>query len=750
MTAPTIPTLPTAPTPDLAREQFDLAAAAWVAALPPYTAKLNEFGDYLDSGAYVAQPSGFLASAIETTTVPAAMYAFVTSGYSTHGQGAGLYVSDSVADADLATDHPRFCKLSDDGRYWRLSTESGINVLQAGAVADNVTDDGPAFIAAIAYLKALAVNPVSTWYKGSGRLHVPSGSYYLGSTTLDITHTLIIEGDDTGFMDGHATKLRWTDGCTGIRVQAYDTEGADDTNDGTGFHGGDGTIIRNLYLLGGLDDDSTEGEYHAIHLRSRAIVENVAGTKWQGDGIHIFADVGVSGNASLCQVSTCRFTYVRTGVYLDGGDVNVCNIKSVDVTYARRWGFWDSAFLANRFESCHASNCGMSNPGYTPSIAVYSSKLYAVVAGQETGASTNAPSGTTADNTWWYYVDAGSASVPYNYVAWTSGLTWAAGGPYYVDNANAGTTLDDCYSEGGQGPSQLPYLGLAIGGTHGSGVKGARLSVYNAVPAAQDQFGVYSSKSGSTKRTFLGSGETTSDGILTHFNSVIGGASSLALAFPGTYPDVLHWTNWRGYYGDDAVPFQISMNSSSAGDAPWGTSRMNFPLGFGIAGKKFYSGTAVPSSGAYLQGDRTYNRTSTLTGVDKWFCSAAGSPGTQFADYVYPRADPSTGIGYVTGAGGAVTQATSRTTGVTLNKVCGAITLVSAAGSASWQTFTVTNSTVAATDTVVVSQKSGTDKNMIHVTAVAAGSFDITFATTGGTTTEQPVFNFAVLKAVAA
>jgi len=108
------------------------------------------------------------------------------------------------------------------------------------------------------------------------------------------------------------------------------------------------------------------------------------------------------------------------------------------------------------------------------------------------------------------------------------------------------------------------------------------------------------------------------------------------------------------------------------------------------------------------------------------------------------------GLGYATGSGGTVTQATSRTTGVTLNKTNGAIELVSAAGTTSWQTFTVTNSTVAATDTVIVSQKSGTDLNMIHVTAVAAGSFNISFATTGGTTTEQPVFNFAVIKAVTA
>lgn len=107
-------------------------------------------------------------------------------------------------------------------------------------------------------------------------------------------------------------------------------------------------------------------------------------------------------------------------------------------------------------------------------------------------------------------------------------------------------------------------------------------------------------------------------------------------------------------------------------------------------------------------------------------------------------------IGYATGAGGTVTQATNRTTGVTIDKQSGAITLVSAAGTASWQTFTVTNSTVAATDTITVNQKSGTDLNMIHVTAVADGSFNITFATTGGTTTEQPVFNFNVFKGVAA
>lgn len=107
------------------------------------------------------------------------------------------------------------------------------------------------------------------------------------------------------------------------------------------------------------------------------------------------------------------------------------------------------------------------------------------------------------------------------------------------------------------------------------------------------------------------------------------------------------------------------------------------------------------------------------------------------------------GSGYATGAGGAVTQGTSRTTTVTLSKPCGAITLFSAAGSATPFTFQVTNTLVAATDTIIVSQKSGTDAYAVNVTTVAAGSFKLTVTDLNGTTTEAPVINFSILKAVA-
>lgn len=112
-------------------------------------------------------------------------------------------------------------------------------------------------------------------------------------------------------------------------------------------------------------------------------------------------------------------------------------------------------------------------------------------------------------------------------------------------------------------------------------------------------------------------------------------------------------------------------------------------------------------------------------------------------------------IGYATGQGGTVTQATNKSTGVTINKICGAITMnnESLAGGAE-ASFIVTNSTVAATDVIVVCCKTlgsgGTGTYIPAVTLVGAGSFTITVANVGATAGEAVVLNFAVIKAVAA
>ena len=112
-----------------------------------------------------------------------------------------------------------------------------------------------------------------------------------------------------------------------------------------------------------------------------------------------------------------------------------------------------------------------------------------------------------------------------------------------------------------------------------------------------------------------------------------------------------------------------------------------------------------------------------------------------------------TGIGYPSGSGGAVTQATNKTTGVTLNTPTGVITMDDASlAAAAEATFTVTNSSVAATDTIVASIASGdtAGQHIIAVTAVASGSFKLTLTnvTASTQTSAAVVVNFAVIKAV--
>jgi hypothetical protein len=111
-------------------------------------------------------------------------------------------------------------------------------------------------------------------------------------------------------------------------------------------------------------------------------------------------------------------------------------------------------------------------------------------------------------------------------------------------------------------------------------------------------------------------------------------------------------------------------------------------------------------------------------------------------------------VGYSTGTGGTVTQATDKSTGVTLNKRCGQITMNAAALAAAAEvSFTLTNSVIAATDVVMVSIASGATAGAYSVQcdATAAGSCRISVGNrNAGSLSEAIVLNFVVIKAVAA
>lgn len=106
-------------------------------------------------------------------------------------------------------------------------------------------------------------------------------------------------------------------------------------------------------------------------------------------------------------------------------------------------------------------------------------------------------------------------------------------------------------------------------------------------------------------------------------------------------------------------------------------------------------------------------------------------------------------IGYATGAGGTVTQNTDKTTGVTLNKLCGTITMNNAALAASTAvSFTLTNNTIAATDLLILNIVGGATAGAYVVTvAAAAGSATITLLNvTAGSLGEAVQIRFAVFK----
>jgi hypothetical protein len=107
-------------------------------------------------------------------------------------------------------------------------------------------------------------------------------------------------------------------------------------------------------------------------------------------------------------------------------------------------------------------------------------------------------------------------------------------------------------------------------------------------------------------------------------------------------------------------------------------------------------------------------------------------------------------LGFTTAAQGAVTQATSKATGVTLSKAVGAITLNGAAlafGATAF--FTLTNSLISANDTVILTIASGATQSAYNVWigSLAAGSCTINIKNITAATnlSEAVVINFALI-----
>ena len=107
-------------------------------------------------------------------------------------------------------------------------------------------------------------------------------------------------------------------------------------------------------------------------------------------------------------------------------------------------------------------------------------------------------------------------------------------------------------------------------------------------------------------------------------------------------------------------------------------------------------------------------------------------------------------IGYTVAAQGTVTQATDKSTAVTLNKSAGRITMNAAAlNTATNATFTLNNSLISANDTVVLTISGGQatpGSYNVFANALGTGTVSITLRNiSGGPLSEAVIINFAIL-----
>jgi hypothetical protein len=432
---------------------------------------------------------------------------------------------------------------------WVRKYSGPLSVKWFGVAGDGIADDSRAFINAIAFLRSSATTGYGYGNAGGAKLFIPKGVYFLGTTTLDIDFGLIIEGESVGLLGPGSTVLKWAAGTTGFRTQNVNTTGATGTK--TPATNSGIATLRNLLLVGAYS--STEAEAHGVHLRETACLENISIYNFEGDGVYMHNSAGsgapTEGNSNCSTFTRVLVQGCRNGFNIDLGDVNACSFIGCIAISNRQWGFWDSSFLGNSYFGCMTQTNGWI-VGSIPTTVTYSGNRYFVKAGQEVGASTNPPSGTTADNTWWCYLSAGGANAPFNINTWLSGTTYRAGGPYLTDDTgNAGNIFAGCYAEGDQPASQMVQPSLVVGGSM-SPVKGIA--------------------------TLVGRGSAigTDGGLYAAGSLLVQGASHQIGPQLGTVTDQV-------FFYDCTNVFTILQGRAWAGGAPTNTASLGFYYGNG-------------------------------------------------------------------------------------------------------------------------------------------------------------------------
>ena len=123
--------------------------------------------------------------------------------------------------------------------------------------------------------------------------------------------------------------------------------------------------------------------------------------------------------------------------------------------------------------------------------------------------------------------------------------------------------------------------------------------------------------------------------------------------------------------------------------------------------------------------------------------------GVAYLDPEFTTCYASEEIGYALSGQGAVTQGSSKSTGVTLNASMGRITTDSATlNTLTNVTFTLTNSLISVKDVIILNVSSGATSGAYNcwISSMSAGTCTITLRNiSGGNLSEAVVINFAII-----
>lgn len=521
-----------------------------------------------------------------------------------------------------------------DAGAWVRSFTGDVDPRWFGVLTSNTGAQNDAAMSALFATLRARSSVLGVFYLATEPIKFPQGLFNFNST-IELTDGIwIIEG--VGSLDDTGTILKFPSGVTGIRVQRYNTTGASGTR--AAARGSDASQIRNLVLDGAYTN--TEAEAHGIQLRARAVIQNVTISDFEGDGVYIAATAGgaLEGNANLFRCDSLRLIRNRDGINVGDAaataDVNAGVIIHCDASSNRRWGFNDQSFLGNTYDGCHSANNGVTSGGSPSACVNFGGNRYGVISGQEVGASTNAPTGTTANNTWWYWISAGGVHA--NFPNWVSGTTYRAGGGYSALNGNARNVFSGCYHESGQGLSQINAPGFVSGGTldgniFGTGGSiGVATSPGGAIKARRSFMSEHVNGSGQTYRGAIGDVDATNDMLLGFYHSV----------------SATNWWRWKFVNnnitmdyanGGTTRPFYITGNVTTdqfgtGAAVPYAFNPVKLMIGdFGgtIANaRRIGMEAAQPAANAHGQGEIWFNRAPAAGGVFAWRCTAAGTPGT--------------------------------------------------------------------------------------------------------------------------